>query len=84
MLGFDVIQKLASNKIRFSLKFKNSQICLIKSANFFVIVLQCIQRENAHSWNKRWMQSAHKAYKHIIYIQVKYQWHKLTSHLNIL
>ena len=47
-------QKLASNKIRFSLNF-------LYPRTFFVIVLQCLQKENVHNWNTRWARSAQKA-----------------------
>ena len=43
-------KKIFSNKILFALNFENLRIFL------FVIVSQCIQRENVQDWNKRWTQ----------------------------
>ena len=40
-------QQISPNQIGFALNFENPP-------NFFVFVLQCIQRENVHNWNTIW------------------------------
>jgi len=57
--GWSNFQKFATNKIQF-LKILKSTI-FIKNVNF-VFVLQCIQKEHVHNWNRRWALSALKAY----------------------
>ena len=56
--GWSNFQKFATNKIQF-LKILKSTI-FIKNVNF-VFVLQCIQKEHVHNWNRRWALSALKA-----------------------
>jgi len=42
-------QKLDSNEIRFPFNFENPQNIFMKSANFFIFAVQCVQRENIHN-----------------------------------
>ena len=58
MYRWSKFKNFAFNKIRFLIKFWKSTIFFIKSANFFVFVLQCTHRENVHNWNRGWARSA--------------------------
>ena len=54
MYGRSNFQKFAYNKIRFLKILKIHNFFFIKSATFFVFVLQCIQLENKFIIEKRW------------------------------
>ena len=68
-------QKLASNKIRFSLNFENPRF-------FWILVFQCIQRENAHNWNWRWCVGA-KCPVSLICLTHGHEWLTFKLKLNI-
>ena len=44
------ISKIWSNKFPFPINFQTTRNSFMKSANYFVFVLQCIHRENFHNW----------------------------------